>query len=249
MGCRHCRELNNKHKTEKRSWTAEDGATISTYSFRLERNPTKWCKQAGFFFFFFFFFCLSCQKKLRTELCLANRLWAHVMKMLSVPLVISLMETWHPVHRKRQILACYCLPLIVLSRDTITITRTFDVVVLASSLSQQLGAKELWTSFGTGKHFRYIAIHDIASKLGPDKCKALPVFNAITGCDIFCHCRKGQAKSMGNLDDFSSRDSIISAACSQQRRNIYLSARHSWAFHCTEVLRYSSYAGVYETRE
>ena len=62
-------------------------------------------------------------------------------------------------------------------------TSDTDVVVLAFSLSQQLGAKELWTSFETGKHFRYIAIHDIASKLGPDKCKALPVFHAITECD------------------------------------------------------------------
>ena len=106
------------------------------------------------------------------------------MKMLSVPLVISILETWHPVHRKRQILACYCMLLIVLSRDTIVIrTSNTNVVVLAISLSQKLGAKELWTSFGTGKHLRYIAIYDIDSKLGPDKCKALPVFHAITGSD------------------------------------------------------------------
>ena len=41
------------------------------------------------------------------------------MKMLSVPLVISLLETWHPEHSKRQILACYCMLLIVLSRNTL----------------------------------------------------------------------------------------------------------------------------------
>ena len=72
----------------------------------------------------------------------------------------------------------------VKQEHSIIIIRTSDtnVVVLAISLSQQLGAKELWTSFGTEKHFRYIAIHDIASKLGPDKCKALPVFHAMTGC-------------------------------------------------------------------
>ena len=73
----------------------------------------------------------------------------------------------------------------VKQEHSIIIIRTSDtdVAVLAISLSQQLGAKELWTSFGTGKHFRYIAIHDIASKLGPDTCKALPVFHAMTGCD------------------------------------------------------------------
>ena len=59
------------------------------------------------------------------------------MKMLSVPLVISLLETWHPVLRKRQILACYCMLLIVLSRDTIIIIRPpdTDVVVLAISFT------------------------------------------------------------------------------------------------------------------
>ena len=73
----------------------------------------------------------------------------------------------------------------VRQQHSIIIIRTSDtdVVVLAISLSQQLGAKELWTSFETGKYFRYIAIHDIESKLGPGKCKALPVFHAITGCD------------------------------------------------------------------
>ena len=37
MRCIHCRELKNKYKAEKRSWTAVDGVTISTYFFRLER--------------------------------------------------------------------------------------------------------------------------------------------------------------------------------------------------------------------
>ena len=67
-----------------------------------------------------------------------------------------------------------------------------DVVMLAISLSQQLGAKE----FGTGKHFRYIAVHDIVSKFGPDKCKALPVFHAITGCDTVAFiAARGKLKS------------------------------------------------------
>ena len=31
--------------------------------------------------------------------------------------------------------------------------------------------------------FRFIAAHHIASALGPEKCVALPMFHAFTGCD------------------------------------------------------------------
>jgi len=37
--------------------------------------------------------------------------------------------------------------------------------------------------FGTGKSSRLIAVHDFSNSLGPDKCKALPVFHCFTGCD------------------------------------------------------------------
>ena len=43
--------------------------------------------------------------------------------------------------------------------------------------------QELWVAFGTGQHFRYVAAHEIASVIGPDKSKALPVCHAYTGCD------------------------------------------------------------------
>ena len=38
-------------------------------------------------------------------------------------------------------------------------------------------------AFGTGKNYRYIAAHKIASFLGPEKTCALPMFHAITGYD------------------------------------------------------------------
>jgi hypothetical protein len=40
-------------------------------------------------------------------------------------------------------------------------------------------------AFGTGKHFRYLAVHDIARALGHERSKALPLalFHAMTGCD------------------------------------------------------------------
>ena len=36
---------------------------------------------------------------------------------------------------------------------------------------------------GTGKQFRYLAIHEIATQLAPQIAKALPMLHAFTGCD------------------------------------------------------------------
>ncbi|KAE8738265.1 hypothetical protein FOCC_FOCC016261, partial [Frankliniella occidentalis] len=61
-----------------------------------------------------------------------------------------------------------------------------DVVILAASAYHRLsalGLQELWVHFGTGPHARYLAIHNICTKLGVDKCEALPGFHAFTGCD------------------------------------------------------------------
>ena len=58
-----------------------------------------------------------------------------------------------------------------------------DVVILAVAAVAKIEVQEVWIAFGTGQHFRYIAAHEIASIIGPDKSKALPVFHAYTGCD------------------------------------------------------------------
>lgn len=58
-----------------------------------------------------------------------------------------------------------------------------DVVVLAISIFHIIPINELWMAFGTGKHFRYLAVHDIARALGHERSKALPLFHAMTGCD------------------------------------------------------------------
>ena len=59
-----------------------------------------------------------------------------------------------------------------------------DVVVLAVAVAQTLQPEdELWLAFGTGKNFRYLAAHEIAAGLGPEKACTLPVFHALTGCD------------------------------------------------------------------
>lgn len=58
-----------------------------------------------------------------------------------------------------------------------------DLFVLAVSLMQRIPENEVWLAFGTGKHFKYYPIHDIARSLGPQKSLALLVFHALTGCD------------------------------------------------------------------
>ncbi|KAG7177937.1 hypothetical protein Hamer_G026516 [Homarus americanus] len=60
-----------------------------------------------------------------------------------------------------------------------------DVFILAVSLANERSEvlDELWLTFGTGKNRRYIAAHQMAKALGPEKSRALPVFHAITGCD------------------------------------------------------------------
>ena len=57
------------------------------------------------------------------------------------------------------------------------------MVVLAVSSAKRLSNTEVWIAFGTGKSLRFIAAYEIARALGPDRCKALPVFHAFTGCD------------------------------------------------------------------
>ena len=58
-----------------------------------------------------------------------------------------------------------------------------DVVVLAVAAAQRHGNTEIWIAFGTGKSFRFLAAHEMARILGPDRCTALPMFHAFTGCD------------------------------------------------------------------
>ena len=58
-----------------------------------------------------------------------------------------------------------------------------DVVVLCTSLFEQMNLTELWILFGTGKTRRLIPAHTIAQTLGPQKAMSLLMFHAFTGCD------------------------------------------------------------------
>ena len=58
-----------------------------------------------------------------------------------------------------------------------------DVVVLAVAKFLQIGLKELWVAFGTGKHYEYIQVQEIVSRIGQKDWLHLLLFHAFTGCD------------------------------------------------------------------
>ena len=82
-------------------------------------------------------------------------------------LVFHLLDAAHASHEKIMIRTC----------------DTDVVVIILSKLASIPMAREVWISFGVGKHHMYIAAHTIAATLGPTKAPALAVFHAFTGSD------------------------------------------------------------------
>ena len=72
-------------------------------------------------------------------------------------LVLHLLDAAHAGHEKIMIRTC----------------NTGVVVIILSKLASIPMAREVWISFGVGKHHRYIAAHTIAATLGPTKAPAL----------------------------------------------------------------------------
>ena len=66
-------------------------------------------------------------------------------------------------------------------------------VILAVAAADRLSIPELWVAFDTGKHFRYMAAHQMAVPLEPNKSRRLPFFHAFTGCDT-ASCFSGRRK-------------------------------------------------------
>ena len=71
------------------------------------------------------------------------------------------------------------------------------MLVLAVTAAQCLDITELWVAFGAGKSFRYLAAHEMAKALGSDRCTALPMLHAFTGCHRFW---SGQEECMEYFD-------------------------------------------------
>jgi len=86
------------------------------------------------------------------------------------------------------------------SKITIRTVNT-DVVVLAVALACTLEEDdEVWVSFGTGKAFRFLAAHEMARAVGPEKAQALPMFHALTRCDmVSCFAGRGKRRVYTHL--------------------------------------------------
>ena len=52
-------------------------------------------------------------------------------------------------------------------------TNDADSLVLAVSVAENLPADEIWISYGTGKHLRHLAAHEIAKKIANNQCSVL----------------------------------------------------------------------------
>ena len=65
----------------------------------------------------------------------------------------------------------------------VAIRTVYTDVILAVTAAGRLDIDELWVAFATGKNFRFLAGHEMAVALGPNKCRGLPFFHALTGCD------------------------------------------------------------------
>ena len=68
-------------------------------------------------------------------------------------------------------------------RELVVAANDSDVVVICIALYSHFPGSKFWFDFGTGKHRRYIAVHDIATHLGEEKSAALLFLHAFSGCD------------------------------------------------------------------
>ncbi|KAJ8394095.1 hypothetical protein AAFF_G00049000 [Aldrovandia affinis] len=94
--------------------------------------------------------------------------------------------------------------------------RTVDnVVILAVAAAGRLDIDELWVAFATGKNFRYLAAHEMAVALGPNKCRGLPFFHAFTGCDtVSCFGGRGKKTAWETWKAYDEvTDEVTTAFC------------------------------------
>ena len=58
-----------------------------------------------------------------------------------------------------------------------------DVVVVAIATLNRTKPGEFWVAFGTGGHFRFIPIHEVAAAVGPRKSATVYLLHPLIGCD------------------------------------------------------------------
>ena len=73
-----------------------------------------------------------------------------------------------------------------------------DVLVIAVATFSQLqtiGLQEMWLAFGQGQNMKWIAVHELKTTLGPEKCGGILFFHAFSGCDTVSAFRGKGKKS------------------------------------------------------
>ena len=106
-----------------------------------------------------------------------------------------------------------CKRILMIDNDT-------DIIVLAVHLFAEIGADKLWVTFGMGKKFRYIFVHDIYNSISPNKASAFPAFHALTGSDN-TYISKGKRSAYGK---WSTNPNLTTALCHLMDRPSSLSS-------------------------
>ena len=87
-----------------------------------------------------------------------------------------------------------------------------DVVVLAISAVGKLNNLNLSIAFGTGTHFRYLNVNNLANSISHDKANVLPMFHTITGCDtVSFFAGKGKISAMDTWSVYTDFTEALSA--------------------------------------
>ena len=79
------------------------------------------------------------------------------------------------------------------------VVRCSDTNILITMLANMEHVKsgtKVWMNVGVSNFLRYVDVTKLYSHLGPDLCKSLPGFHALTGCDCNPFFRKGKKKPL-----------------------------------------------------
>ena len=84
-----------------------------------------------------------------------------------------------PIHVLDCLKAGYTTVLVSSNDTDVTVILLYHMATF-----NQYGIKELWTRAGTGQSARYLPLHIIYQRIGPDLASVLPALHCLTGCDV-----------------------------------------------------------------
>lgn len=87
-----------------------------------------------------------------------------------------------------------------------------DVLVLCTSLFQEIGCEELWFRTGVKDKLRYIPVHDVSRALGSKLCKALPALEKKKAWDALSHSQVHQ-ECLSLLGEWSDLAQDVTTRC------------------------------------